>query len=138
MASAFSSKPPLQGLSVLVVEDEAIISFLLEDMLAELGAAEVRLASNVAGALGLVAQRVPDIAVLDVNLGGERVYPVAEALETAGAAFLFTTGYGRSGLDPRWNARTVVQKPFTIEAIAAALSALTPPPATDAASRPAG
>ena len=121
-----SSKRLLEGLSVLVVEDEAIISFLLEDMLAELGAAQVRHAASVAAAIALLDERMPDLAVLDVNLGGERVYPVAERLETAGAAFIFTTGYGRSGLEPRWQTRTVIQKPFNIEGLTRALqSALT-------------
>jgi CheY-like chemotaxis protein len=115
----------LQGMSVLVVEDEAIISFLLEDMLGELGASEVRLAGSVAQALSLIDARSPDLAVLDVNLGGERAYPIAERLEGDGVPFVFTTGYGRSGLDPRWAVKTVVQKPFTLLHIADALRGVT-------------
>jgi DNA-binding response OmpR family regulator len=102
----------LEGLCVLVVEDEPIISFLLEDMLAEMGAREVRHAGNVQTAMAFLDERLPHLAVLDVNLGGERAYPVAERLDAAGVAFLFTTGYGRSGIDARWAAKTVVQKPF--------------------------
>ncbi|MEJ1969946.1 MAG: response regulator [Rhizomicrobium sp.] len=109
---------------MLVVEDEAIVSFLLEDMMAEMGADEIRVAGSVAGGLAAVAARLPDLAVLDVNLGGERAYPIAEKLEAAGVRFVFTTGYGRSGLDPRWNACAVVQKPFTLDTLAAALRAL--------------
>jgi len=111
----------LDRLSVLVVEDEAIISFLIEDMLTELGAADVRHAGTLAAALAQLDARLPDIAVLDVNLGGERVYPVAERLESAGIRFIFITGYGKSGMDPRWSARIVVQKPFNLETMAAAL-----------------
>ena len=119
-----SATPILDGLSVLVVEDEAIISFLLEDMLAELGAREVRTAASVAGALSAIDQLKPDVAVLDVNLGGERAYPIAESLEKEGVPFVFTTGYGKSGLDPRWASRVVVQKPFTAPIMSAALAGL--------------
>jgi CheY-like chemotaxis protein len=68
--------------------------------------------------------RAPDLAVLDVNLGGERAYPIAERLEADGVPFLFTTGYGKSGLDPRWARKTVVQKPFTTLLMAEALRSL--------------
>jgi len=114
----------LAGLSVLVVEDEAIISFMVEDMLSELGAQDVRVAANVANALALIDSKKPDLAVLDVNLGGERAYPVAERLDADGIPFVFTTGYGKSGLDPRWTAKTVVQKPFTVPIMADALRGL--------------
>jgi len=114
----------LAGLSVLVVEDEAIISFMVEDMLSELGAQDVRVAANVANALALIDSKKPDLAVLDVNLGGERAYPVAERLDADGIPFVFTTGYGKSGLDPRWTAKMVVQKPFTVPIMADALRGL--------------
>lgn len=114
----------LDGMNVLVVEDEAIISFLLEDMLTELGAAEVRTAANVADALEMIETRQPDLAVLDVNLGGERAYPVAERLEAGGVPFVFTTGYGRSGLDARWTKQAVVPKPFTAPIMGEALRML--------------
>jgi CheY-like chemotaxis protein len=110
--------------SVLVVEDEAIISFLIEDMLVDFGATDVRHAATLAAALAQLDAWQPDLAVLDVNLGGERVYPVAERLEAAGVRFVFTTGYGKSGMDPRWSAHTVVQKPFDVGTMAAALKAV--------------
>lgn len=125
MAQSDSETRLLDGLSVLVVEDEAIISFLLEDMMAELGALDVRHAGNLDDALRLIETRLPDIAVLDVNLGGGSViYPAAEKLEAANVAFVFTTGYGRGGIDPRWLSKTVVQKPFDIEAMKRALTAI--------------
>jgi CheY-like chemotaxis protein len=127
MTQPETSRPLLDGLSVLVVEDEAIISFLLEDMLEELGAAHIRHASNVQTALRMLDEKQPDLAVLDVNLGGERVYPVAERLDANGIVFIFTTGYGRDGIDPRWHAKHVVQKPFNIDMIKRALDAVLPP-----------
>ena len=121
MTEADSGQRFLDRLSMLVVEDEAIISFLIEDMLAELGASDVRHAGTLAAALAQLDARMPDIAVLDVNLGGERVYPIAERLDAAGVRFVFITGYGKSGMDARWSSRIVVQKPFNLEAMSAAL-----------------
>ena len=71
----------LAGLTVMVVEDETIVSFLVEDMLTELGCAQVLHASGVSEALTLLQQRQPDAAVLDVNLAGEFAYPIAEVPE---------------------------------------------------------
>lgn len=103
---------PLRGLTVLVVEDESIVSFMIEDMLADLGAAEIRHAGGVAEALRLIGAGRPDVAVLDVNLGGEPIHPVAERLDALAVPFVFATGYGRQGVPPRWAARPVLQKPF--------------------------
>ena len=111
----------LKGLKVLVVEDESIISFLIEDLATELGAAEVWHAASVAAALALLAARRPDAAVLDVNLGGE---PVAERLERLAVPFVFATGYGRQGVPPQWTGRPVLQKPFPVDALGEALGAV--------------
>jgi CheY-like chemotaxis protein len=103
---------PLTGFSVLIVEDESIISFLIEDMLAELGAAGVRHAAGVAEALRLIEAQRPDAAVLDLNLGGEPIHAVAERLAALNVPFVFATGYGRQGIPPQWAGRPVLQKPF--------------------------
>src|SRR5262249_11746547 len=100
------------------------ISFLLEDMLGELGAAQIQVAGSLGAALAMLDTKMPDLAVLDVNLGGERVYPVAERLDAAGVRFVFTTGYGRGGIEPQWHAKTVVQKPFNIDTMRQALAAV--------------
>jgi CheY-like chemotaxis protein len=113
---------PLAGLSVLIVEDETIISFLIEDMLAELGCDAVRHAGGVAEALKLIEARRPDAAVLDVNLGGVPAYAVAERLRALGVPFVFATGYGRQGVPPEWAGRPVLQKPFPGADLAAALA----------------
>ena len=111
----------LAGLNVMVVEDEAIISFLIEDMLLTLGCASVVHAAGVKQALSVLAENTPDAAVLDVNLAGEPGYAVAEKLEENGVPFVFATGYGESGLPERWRERPVVQKPFTLESLESAL-----------------
>jgi CheY-like chemotaxis protein len=74
----------LKGLRVLVVEDEALVAFQLEDMLAELGCAVIGPASRVGQALDLLGRERVDAAVLDVNVAGELVYPVADALTAQG------------------------------------------------------
>jgi len=107
-----SEAAELQGLKILVVEDESIVSFLIEDTLMLLGCGEVWHAGAIAEALTLLQDRKPDAAVLDVNLSGMPVYPVAERLAALGVPFVFATGYGRNGLAPEWRDRPVIQKPF--------------------------
>lgn len=113
-----------RGLNVMVVEDEAIVSFMIEDMLLDRGCAAVWHASNVDGALGLLGTRQPDLAVLDVNLGGELVFPVAKRLEAAGIPFVFATGYGRNGILKDWAHHAIVHKPYDGNTLAEALAAL--------------
>jgi CheY-like chemotaxis protein len=120
-SSPDTRRSPFEGLTLLVVEDETIVSFLLEDMLTELGCATVLHAGRVQEALALLRERKPDAAVLDVNLAGEYAYPVAERLVEEHVPFVFTTGYGRSGIPSDWASRQVVQKPFSMDALAAAL-----------------
>lgn len=112
----------LEGLSVLVVEDESIVSLMVESMLTELGCAQVWYASGVSEALEILAERTPDAAVLDVNLAGEQVYPVARRLAAEAIPFIFASGYGGSGIEREWGARPVIQKPFHSNTLAAALA----------------
>lgn len=105
----------LAGLDVLLIEDETMVSFLIEEMLEQLGAGTVRHAARLEAGLNLIAAKLPALAILDVNIGGETVFPVAEKLETAGIPFVFITGYGREGLDGKWAAREVLQKPLTVQ-----------------------
>jgi CheY-like chemotaxis protein len=116
------SEGQLEGLSVLVVEDETPVSLLIESMLSDLGCDDVWYASDVNQALELLAENTPDAAVLDVNLAGEQVYPVARRLAAAAVPFIFATGYGASGIDKDWASRPVIQKPFRSDKLAAALA----------------
>ena len=118
----------LKGLSVLVVEDEAIVSMMVESMLTELGCAEVWYASGVSEALELLDERTPDLAVLDVNLAGEQAYPVASRLAVKAIPFIFASGYGASGIIGEWNTRPVIQKPFHSDTLASALATALQPP----------
>ena len=125
-----SPKHFLAGRDVLLVEDETAISFLIEDMLVEMGVASVRHAARLDKALALAADKVPSLAVLDVNVAGELVFPVAEKLAAANVPFLFMTGYGRGGVGERWAAYEVLQKPFTPSALEGALRQLVSAPTT--------
>lgn len=110
------------GLRVFAVEDESIVAMQLEDILADLGCDLVELAMRLPRALRrLDEQPAIDAAVLDVNIAGEKIYPVAERLRAAGVPIVFATGYGRDGLLPEWQTFTVIQKPYTEAQIAEAL-----------------
>ena len=119
--SAPDPDPRLDGLSVLVVEDESLVYFLIEDMLIELGCATVWRAADIATALSLLQDRRPELAILDVNIGGEASYPVATRLDDLGIPLVFSTGFGRSGLPPAWQGRPVLEKPFNMAGLVAAL-----------------
>ena len=109
---------------VLVIEDESLIAMLLEDLLPEMGYTVEALAATVSEALALLEQRPVDLAVVDVNLGGESSFPVADVLQQRGIPFLFTTGYGQMGLPEPYSALPVLQKPFRKKDLQAALQAL--------------
>lgn len=103
----------LSGRRILLVEDEAVIAMLLEDMLIALGCEVVGVAARLDEALCLIRSESFDAAVLDVNLGGQPSYPAADALVALGVPFAFSTGYDRvkngyTGL-PR------LQKPYDID-----------------------
>jgi CheY-like chemotaxis protein len=97
---------------ILVVEDEPLVAMLEEDLLLEAGAEIVGPATSVAQALTLIGDGDLDGAVLDVNLGEETAFPVAERLAELGVPFVFVTGYGRQGLSERYAYRPVIRKPF--------------------------
>jgi CheY-like chemotaxis protein len=113
--------PALKGMRVFVVEDESLLALLLEDMLAELGCAVVGSASTVSEAIDAVRQRTFDVAILDIKLGAEKSFPVAEVLAARGVPFVFATGYGDGQVDDRWRDRQVLQKPFAQDQLAEVL-----------------
>jgi CheY-like chemotaxis protein len=126
MTSSETTSPaaPLAGRNILLVEDEVLVAILLEDMLGELGCARVVSASTVTDALAQLSGFRPDAAMLDVNLAGEMVYPVAERLAAENIPFVFTTGYGARGVADAWAGRPVLQKPYSMDALSAQLQQL--------------
>jgi CheY-like chemotaxis protein len=125
------SKPapanPLQGLRLFVVEDDALIAMMIEDILEDLGCTLVGLAGTLSQALSHVDDLTvnADGALLDVNLGGgENSYPFAEALVEAGVPFIFTTGYAPDFLEQRFPQAPILPKPIKHDPLAAALADL--------------
>jgi DNA-binding response OmpR family regulator len=96
---------------VLVVEDEFMIGLDVSQQLTSAGYEVVGLATSVAKALRLLVQPGCDIAVLDVNLGGETCEPVAQKLRAAGKPFVVLTGYSPDTLVPSFNDATILTKP---------------------------
>lgn len=118
---------------MLIVEDEALVSMMLEDILQDLGCERIGPAFSLKHALELAESEVVlDVAILDVNLRGMPIYPVAEVLARRNIPFVFATGYGREGLDEGWRDRPSLQKPFTMNDVATVLvSTLNPRDAAD-------
>jgi CheY-like chemotaxis protein len=111
-----------QGLRVLVVEDDSLICLLFEDMLMDLGCNVVAAACDFKRASELAqGQDNIDVAILDVNLGGRLVFPIADILAARGIPFLFATGMGTDGLPSAWQGHCSVQKPMTTASLGAAL-----------------
>lgn len=105
----------LAGLRALVVEDEGSVALLIEDMLTELGCQVAASVATLAEALTAAAAGSFDFAVLDVNLNGQLVFPVAELLRSRQLPFVFSTGYGRIAVPETFKAYEVLSKPFAIE-----------------------
>jgi CheY-like chemotaxis protein len=112
----------LDGRRVLVVEDESLVAMLLETMLEDMGCTPVGPIGTVEEALEVIAaDPALDAALLDVNVAGRAVFPVAQALADKGVPFLFSTGYGEGGLPDDWRGRPTIQKPFTEATVREAL-----------------
>lgn len=112
----------LSGRRILIVEDESLVAMLMETILEDMGATPVGAISTVEEALTIVAEDAAlDAALLDVNVAGTEVFPVADALKSKGIPFVFSTGYGESGLPDRWRGHPTIQKPFTEDAVRSAL-----------------
>ena len=116
----------LSGRSVLVVEDEMMVLMNIEGALADMGCAAVSVAATVDDALVLLKAGSFDVAMLDVNLGGEASYNVADALALRSIPFVFSTGYGLHGIEARFGDRPVLRKPYSDQQLGAALADLLP------------
>lgn len=113
----------LAPLRILIVEDEMLLAMLLEAVAAESGHTS-RKASRLSKAIELANAESFDVAVLDVNLAGERVFPLAALLRERGVPFLFASGYGEAGLPTEYCDCLVLQKPYSADDFNSALRAL--------------
>ena len=147
----------LQGVKILVVEDEYLVATLMEDMLESAGcvvagpiprlaqaldaasseadviAREKKSEQEIRQSLDAASSEACDVAVLDINLAGERVYPVADILARRSVPFVFVTGYGVNTLPPEYAKRPHICKPFRMAELLGALSDLVKPGAASAA-----
>lgn len=105
----------LAGLRALVVEDEGSVALLIEAMLEELGCEVAASVATLAQAMTAATAESFDFAVLDVNLAGELVFPVAEALRARQLPFVFSTGYGATAVPAAFRGYEVLNKPFILE-----------------------
>ena len=117
------AQAPAHDLNILLVEDQVLIAMDVEAMLGDLGYDNVSAARASGEALSMIERAAPDLAVLDVNLGRDTSFPVAEELIRRKIPFIFATGYGDSSIIPSvFEKIPVVQKPYEAEMILAALS----------------
>ncbi|MDQ3040469.1 MAG: response regulator [Pseudomonadota bacterium] len=115
--------------TILMVEDEMNLAMMLEDILDAAGYRVLK-AARLSNALQLLADSEMagcakiDAAILDVNLGGVLVFPLADALRARGVPFGFTSGYGREGIPANYSDSAVLQKPYSAEKIVGMVHAL--------------
>ena len=117
MTSATQLQSATPAKRILVVEDELMIRMLLEDMLGELGYTVAAEAARIEEALDAAKNADFDIAILDVNLNGQPISPVADALVARGMPFVFATGYGERGLPEPYRDRPTLKKPFQMDGL---------------------
>ena len=106
------------GGSVFLVEDEVMIRMMVADMLGELGYSIAAEAGEINEAIKLAQSAEFDLAILDVNVNGKVISPVADLIAARNRPFIFATGYGSSGLPAEYRDRPALQKPFQIETLA--------------------
>jgi CheY-like chemotaxis protein len=107
-----------RGGSVFLVEDEVMIRMMVADMLEELGYSVAAEAGEIGEAMKLAESAEFDLAILDVNVNGKMISPVADLIKARQRPFIFATGYGSSGLPEEYRDRPALQKPFQIETLA--------------------
>jgi CheY-like chemotaxis protein len=103
--------------SILLVEDEALIQLMLADMIEELGHRVIATAASVDAGRHLAETGEYDLAILDINLDGFSVAPVADVVVDRGRPLFFLTGYGVAGVPDRFRDKPVLNKPCTQEVL---------------------
>ena len=116
-----ATRPP--GGSVFLVEDEVMIRMMVVDMLGELGYRVAAEAGEINEAIRLAQCSEYDFAILDVNVNGRVISPVAELIKARNRPFIFATGYGSAGLPEEYRDRPALQNPFQIETLAQMIDA---------------
>ncbi len=123
-----SGTATLAGKRIMVVEDEALISMMIEESLVDHGCKTVGPLARVDAAMRAAETETIDAALIDVNLAGTPIYPVADILARRGIPYGFLTGYGEMGLHEAYRQRPVLKKPFTQKNLIALVTSLVAPP----------
>ena len=110
--------------AIFLVEDEALIRMMLADMIEELGHRVVAEAANVQHGIELAETAIFDLAILDINLGGASIAPVAEIIDRRGLPLLFVSGYRLDGRPEAFCDRPALLKPCSISALGVAIDAI--------------
>jgi CheY-like chemotaxis protein len=113
---------PLRGRQILIVEDDYFIASDLAEALQELGAIVLGPSRSVKDALYLISEAAPQTAVLDIDLGHEKVYPLADVLLARGVPFIFATGYSSDALPAQYRYIPRCQKPVQAVTVAKLLT----------------
>jgi len=114
----------LEGVRVLIVEDEYLVAVLIEKILESAGCIVIGPIPRLSEALDAARHDNCDAAVLDVNLAGQRIDPVADALSERNVPFMFVTGYGANALPGEYAERPLIHKPFRMADLLSAVSSL--------------
>jgi DNA-binding response OmpR family regulator len=114
----------LAGRRVLLVEDQMLVAIAVEAILNDLGCVVVGPVGSLDAAARVAREETFDAAILDVNVGDEAVFPIAEDLKARGVPFVFTTGYGESAIPEHWRASPRLGKPFRPDELASVLRGL--------------
>ena len=122
-----STSRPLSGRRALIVEDDGLFALAMTEMLAGLGCTIVDVAGGLARGLAAAEFHELDLAVVDVNLGEEKAFGVAFMLMARHVPFVFATGSGRASIPQAFSDVPTLEKPFSVQELAAALSSLSPP-----------
>ena len=115
------------GRRILLVEDEGMIAMLVEDMLEDLGHELVKVANRLEEAVAAARNESVDLAILDLKLGCVLTYPAADVLVERGIPFIFSTGYGSTGLKGAYSSHLALQKPFDQQALGQAIKGAVAP-----------
>ncbi len=116
----------MKGLRILVVEDEFLLACTLEEDLRALGAVVIGPCCSLSDAATATRRETFDVAVLDINLNGTMVYPLAEELSERGIPFLFLTGYGALDLPEEFRGLPRLSKPYNATSLAAEIERIAP------------
>ena len=110
---------------ILIVDDEPLITMMVEEWLGELACETVGPAHSVSRALELIGSGQLDAAILDVSLGSEKSYPIADALRARKIPFALATGHSAEDVENRFNDVPILTKPFDFDAVRSIIGSLT-------------